>query len=135
MLLTQQEGLLSYLIRNFCERLSVSYLKMEATLVVWDTLLFGNPNSNTMIDVLAIVLNLLSNEILGCANIADMVDIVMDKALDIHEYDFFLEIFKFYKERSLQRDGGELDDVKSSIPDMQSLLAKNLSGKVSGLID
>jgi len=108
---------------------------MEATLVVWDTLLFGNPNSNTMIDVLAIVLYLLSNEILGCTNIADMVDIVMDKALDIHEYDLFLEIFKFYKERSLQRDGGELDDVKSSIPDMQSLLAKNLSGKVSGLID
>jgi len=134
-LLCQQEGLLSYLIRNFCERLTVSYLKMEATLVVWDLLIFGGTNETQVIEVLALVLKLLSAEVLGCRNIAEMVDMFLRKAVDVHEYDLFLEIFNHFKHHSIDDKIAETEETKRSIPHMRDLLQKGLSSKVTKLID
>lgn len=134
-LLSQQEGLLSYLIRNFCERLTVSYLKMEATLVVWDLLLFGGTNETKVVEVLALVLKLLSSEVLACSNIAELVDMFMRKAVDVHEYDLFLEVFKHFKHRSVDGNEAETEETKRSIPHMRELMEKGLSSKVTSLID
>ena len=79
--------------------LSVGFVDMKTTLIIWDKFLISS--SKGMPDglvALALIFNLLKQELLKAENIPQLISEFKEKSLVVNEYDFYLQLFNYYKD-------------------------------------
>ncbi len=102
--LSPQELLLGDLIKSFMDVLSVGFVTMKATLIIWDKFLIssskGIPDG---LVALALIFNMIKSELLKAENIPQLISAFKEKSLVANEYDFYLQLFNFYKDEDLDQ--------------------------------
>ena len=79
--------------------LSVGFVDIKTTLIIWDKFLIcsskGMPDG---LVALALIFNLLKQELLKAENIPQLISEFKEKSLVVNEYDFYLQLFNYYKD-------------------------------------
>jgi hypothetical protein len=91
-------------VRNFLERLSVGYVNIKTTCVIWDTLLLKTrKDPGDVIVAFALIMLHYKQDLMACSNIIEMCKVFQQKALLLNDYDFFNLWHNFYKEKNVDQ--------------------------------
>jgi hypothetical protein len=82
--------------------MSCGYVNVKCTLVIWDILLIKVvKDSNDLLVAFNMILLYLKTDVMRCNNILQVVKIFKERALLMHEYDLYVLLFNYFKEKDL----------------------------------
>ncbi|CDW76254.1 UNKNOWN [Stylonychia lemnae] len=127
--LTKQQVIFGELLRGFVERMSVGFINVKATSVLWDLLLIKQQRSaSDLLTAFALILFHFKAEIMRCKNVLQIVTLFREKAPLMHEYDFFMLLFEYNKDKDLAGifDPPDVGINRTNFPHLQEVIAGSL---------
>lgn len=131
--ISKQWVIFGELIRSFIDRMSVGFINIKATMVIWDALLIKQQRSPAdLLTAFVLVVQHLKPDIMRCRNILQVVKLFKEKGPLMHDYDFYVLHFNYYKEQDMQGafDPPEVAVNRTCFPHMQDVIASALKKKL-----
>lgn len=116
--LNSAEFLFGDLLKGFIDTQSVSYVNYKTSMIIWDKILISKSvNPPEILVALSLILKQLSPDLMVSKNMADLVITFKEKSLLMHEYDFYLSLFDYYKDKNTH----QVDPIQSARTDEAKL--------------
>ena len=131
--ISKQQLVLGELLRSFVDRMSAGFLNVKATMIVWDAILIKQVRSPAdLLTAFALVLQHLKGDFMRCRNVLQVAKLVREKAPLMHDYDFFVLHFNYYKDKDLSGafDPPDVGVNRTCFPHMQDVVAAQLQKKL-----
>ena len=125
--MSKQKVIFGELLRSFIERMSVGFVNIRVSCVIWDYILLKtNKNRDDLFVAFAVLLNIIKQDVYSSANVLELEKAFREKSQMIDDYDYFWELFEFGKDKdwrqsftlpdgdSLRQNFISLDKVKES---------------------
>ena len=88
--------------RSFVERMSVGFINVKATMIIWDSILIKViKDPSDLIVSFCLILFHFKADIMRCKNILQVVNVFKEKAPLMHDYDFYVLFFNYFKEKDM----------------------------------
>ena len=135
--LNQAEFLFGDLMKGFIDTQSVSYVNYKTSMIIWDKILISKSvNPPEILVALSLIMKQLSPDLMVSKNMADFVILFKEKSLLMHEYDFYLSLFDYYKDKNTHQvdpiQSARNDEAKLQFPHLQDVIAAGLKARLQG---
>ena len=119
--ISKQKVIFGELIRGFLERMSVGFVSVRLTCVIWDSILIKTVKEpNDLFVAFAIVVSQLKQDLLDAPNILHAERIVRERARNIDDYDFYTRYINFFKGMDMGHffDDPHIDATRNNFPSL-----------------
>ena len=83
--------------------MSVGFINVRASMVLWDAMLIKIVKDPAdIVTAFALILFHFKVDFMRCRNVLQVVKMFKEKAPLMHDYDFYVLFFNYYKEKDLQ---------------------------------
>jgi hypothetical protein len=135
--LNSAEFIFGDLMKGFIDTQSVSYVNYKTSMIIWDKILISKSvNPPEILVALSLIMKHLSPDLMLSKNMADLVMTFKEKSLLMHEYDFYLSLFDYYKDKNTHQvdpiQSARTDEAKLQFPHLQNVVAAGLKTRLQG---
>ena len=129
--LSKAEFLFGDLLKGFIDTQSVSYVNIKTTFIIWDKILISKSlDTPEILLAFTLLLKQLSADLMTCKNVPEFIRTFKEKSLLMHEYDFYLNLFDYYKDKDIH----QVDPMQSARTHENKKQFPNLQNVISGAI-
>ena len=100
--LSKQQIIFGELLRSFVERMSVGFINVRASYILWDAIFIKQvKDPSDLLVAFALILQHFKADVMRCVNILQVVKMFKEKAPLMHDYDFYCLFFQYNKDKDV----------------------------------
>lgn len=131
--LSKQQVILGEVVRSFIDRMSVGFTNIKLSCILWDFILIKPVKDQTdLILAFGLIMFNFKEDILRCSNIIEFVGCFKERALLMHEYDFYVSLFNYHKGKDFSSafEPPQIVRDRTIYPNLQDVISDTLRKKI-----